>query len=97
MSDLGDVSNSSSFLAMLKDKRTIKFGARCREINRKYEENNNQEVDNGVYNQFDETDSDHSRRSLEEEVDQAIELQENKETTEKLEQDASLTPLETAS
>jgi hypothetical protein len=30
----------------------ISYGFMCREPNRKYEENNNQDIDNGVYNEF---------------------------------------------
>ena len=55
-------------LIVSKDK--IKFGPRVREVNRKYEENNNQEVDNGVYNQFEDSDSD--KASKEEEIDKAV-------------------------
>lgn len=37
---------------MLVDRRVIKFAARVKDVNRQYEMNNNQEVDNGVYNKF---------------------------------------------
>ena len=53
------------------DKNPIRFGHKVREVNRKYEENNNENVDNGVYNQF-ETDSDQSYKSQNAEVDQAV-------------------------
>ena len=58
---------SPSIKRMILSKEHIKFGPRVREIDRKYEENNNQEVDNGVYNQFEDSDSD--KASKEEEVD----------------------------
>jgi len=37
---------------MIKPRRCIKFSANCREKNRIYEQNNNAELDNGVYNEF---------------------------------------------
>lgn len=79
---------------MIVSKDKIKFGPRVREIDRKYEENNNQEVDNGVYNQFEDSDSD--KASKEEEVDHAMENQKRKfERCAEIE--AALTPLEIAS
>lgn len=33
-------------------RRIIKFSAKCREKNRIYEQNNNADLDNGVYNEF---------------------------------------------
>ena len=55
---------------MVRSNGIVWFGPKVREINRKYEENNNQEVDNGVYNQFEDSDSD--KESREEEIDMAI-------------------------
>ena len=37
---------------MLVPRRTIKFSTKCREKNRIYEQNNNADLDNGVYNEF---------------------------------------------
>jgi len=45
-----DASISPEIKWLILSKEKIKFGPKVREINRKYEENNNQEVDNGVYN-----------------------------------------------
>ena len=35
-----------------RDRKAIKFNAKCRDFNRQYEMNNNWELDNGVYNKF---------------------------------------------
>ncbi len=35
-----------------KRSKIIKFSKRCRDLNREYEENNNADLDNGVYNAF---------------------------------------------
>jgi serine/threonine protein kinase len=45
---------------MLRERRAVKFNAKCRDFNRQYEMNNNCELDNGVYNKFMES----SRTSL---------------------------------
>ena len=37
---------------MIAPRRTIKFSTKCREKNRIYEQNNNADLDNGVYNEF---------------------------------------------
>jgi len=37
---------------LLAPRRTIKFMTKCREKNRIYEQNNNADLDNGVYNEF---------------------------------------------
>jgi hypothetical protein len=37
---------------MLVSSKHLKFAAKCRDVNRQYEINNNQELDNGVYNNF---------------------------------------------
>jgi len=34
------------------NKKIIKFGAKCRDLDRQYEQNNNADLDNGVYNEF---------------------------------------------
>ena len=41
-------------LELMQPKRSkiIKFSKRCRDLNREYEENNNADLDNGVYNAF---------------------------------------------
>lgn len=41
-------------LQLMQPKRSkiIKFSKRCRDLNREYEENNNADLDNGVYNAF---------------------------------------------
>jgi hypothetical protein len=39
---------------MMVSKRHLKFAAKCREVDRQYEMNNNQELDNGVYNNVEE-------------------------------------------
>ena len=41
-------------LDLMQPKRSkiIKFSKRCRDLNREYEENNNADLDNGVYNAF---------------------------------------------
>ncbi|CAI2382573.1 unnamed protein product [Moneuplotes crassus] len=43
-----------------RDRKVLKFNAKCRDFNRQYEMNNNCELDNGVYNKFMES----SRASL---------------------------------
>jgi serine/threonine protein kinase len=42
---------------MLRERRAVKFNAKCRDFNRQYEMNNNCELDNGVYNKFMESSS----------------------------------------
>jgi hypothetical protein len=37
---------------MIMPRRVIKFAKKCREKNRIYEQNNNADLDNGVYNEF---------------------------------------------
>ena len=37
---------------MNRDRKVIKFNAKCRDFNRQYEMNNNCDLDNGVYNKF---------------------------------------------
>ena len=37
---------------LIYDRRVIRYAPRVKDINRQYELNNNQEVDNGVYNKF---------------------------------------------
>lgn len=37
---------------LIAPRRTIKFSTKCREKNRIYEQNNNADLDNGVYNEF---------------------------------------------
>lgn len=39
-------------LRMIMPRRVIKFAKKCREKNRIYEQNNNADLDNGVYNEF---------------------------------------------
>lgn len=79
------------------------FNARVREINRKYEEDNNQNVDNGVYNQFETEESDDSPRAQKVEVDEAIlnrDIKAAKERAAEMDDDdmrIDLTPLEVAS
>lgn len=34
------------------NKKAVKFSAQCRDANRQYEQNNNADLDNGVYNEF---------------------------------------------
>ncbi len=38
--------------SMVLDRKYVKFAARCKDIDRQYEMNNNCELDNGVYNKF---------------------------------------------
>ena len=38
-----------SIVDMLVDRKAIKFAAKAKEIDRQYEQNNNAELDNGVY------------------------------------------------
>lgn len=35
-----------------KKSKIIKFSKKCRDLNREYEQNNNADLDNGVYNAF---------------------------------------------
>lgn len=35
-----------------KRSKIVRFSKRCRDLNREYEENNNADLDNGVYNAF---------------------------------------------
>ncbi len=42
----------SSIEDLVRTRQAIRFGAKVREINRQYEQNNNQELDNGVYNKM---------------------------------------------
>ena len=37
---------------MIQSKACLKFSHKCREIDRQYEVNNNAELDNGVYHEF---------------------------------------------
>ena len=37
---------------LITPRRVIKFSTKCREKNRIYEQNNNADLDNGVYNEF---------------------------------------------
>lgn len=37
---------------IMRSRKALKFHARCRDVNRQYEMNNNCELDNGVYNKF---------------------------------------------
>ncbi len=55
-SDLDQINNSlsDSVKEMIQDRSCLKFAARVREVDRKYEANNNQELDNGVYHKFEE-------------------------------------------
>ena len=39
-------------IQLIAPRRTIKFSTKCREKNRIYEQNNNADLDNGVYNDF---------------------------------------------
>jgi hypothetical protein len=39
-------------LRMIMPRKVIKFAKKCREKNRIYEQNNNADLDNGVYNDF---------------------------------------------
>lgn len=73
----------------------VKFSAKCRDCNRQYEQNNNQEVDNGVYNQFESSDSNGSQRSEVDEVVWKMKIWEESERCIDLE--LALTPLEIAS
>lgn len=43
---------SDSIKELLESKRIIKFAARCRDIDRQYEINNNADLDNGVYHKY---------------------------------------------
>ena len=43
---------------MIVPKKVVKFGAKCRDLDRQYEQNNNDELDNGVYNQCADDDDD---------------------------------------
>lgn len=38
---------------MIIPRRVIKFATKCRDFNRQYENNNNADLDNGVYNNID--------------------------------------------
>lgn len=38
--------------SMIVPRRVVKFARKCREKNRIYEQNNNADLDNGVYNEF---------------------------------------------
>ena len=53
-----DVNFSESFRSMMRSRKAVVFSGRCREINRNYEENNNQDMDNGVYNEVDSEEED---------------------------------------
>jgi len=46
---------STGEVPIIEKGRAIKFSAKCRDVDRQYEKNNNGEVDNGVYNKFVET------------------------------------------
>jgi len=39
-------------IKLIVPRRVIKFAKKCREKNRIYEQNNNADLDNGVYNEF---------------------------------------------
>jgi hypothetical protein len=45
---------SDSIKALIAPRNIIKFGPRVRDIDRQYENNNNADLDNGVYHKFDE-------------------------------------------
>lgn len=50
ISQLSD--STKKYIREMMDKGAVKFHARCRDVNRQYEQNNNWELDNGVYNKF---------------------------------------------
>ncbi len=37
---------------MIVPKRVLKFNPKCKDVDRQYEQNNNADLDNGVYNNF---------------------------------------------
>lgn len=47
---------SESIKALIVDRRIIKFGPKVRDIDKQYEINNNADLDNGVYHNFEEED-----------------------------------------
>jgi len=46
----GNFSWSSSIKALIVPRKHLRFLPRCKDLNRQYEQNNNDELDNGVYN-----------------------------------------------
>ena len=42
----------SSNVSVYAKNQVVKFAARCREVDRQYEAQNNSKLDNGVYNKF---------------------------------------------
>ena len=50
------VSLSESIKELIVDRRIIKFGPKVRDIDKQYEINNNADLDNGVYHNFEEED-----------------------------------------
>lgn len=64
-----DIQLSDTFKEMVRSKKAIQFKGKTREINRKYEENNNGEMDNGVYNESDSDGSDHFRSKRDDDLD----------------------------
>ena len=49
---------SDSIKELIEDRRIIKFGARVRDIDRQYEINNNADLDNGVYHNYEDDEED---------------------------------------
>lgn len=47
-----DAETKKMIREFMQDRKCVKFHARCRDVNRQYELNNNCELDNGVYNKF---------------------------------------------
>lgn len=50
--ELFDWPESVKELLQPKKSKIVKFSMKCRDLNREYEENNNEDLDNGVYNAF---------------------------------------------
>lgn len=68
-----------------KRSKIIKFSKRCRDLNREYEENNNADLDNGVYNAFvNEQEMEAERQQQEEMMLQAKKEDELKKTGKQL-------------
>jgi hypothetical protein len=66
---------------MMQTKRCIKFAARVRDINKQYENNNNAELDNGVYHKLEEEEAKAPEsKKLDEGID-SLQSSFNKETS----------------
>ena len=59
---------------MILPKRVLKFAPKCKDLDRQYEQNNNADLDNGVYNNFiNENEENKSSKSKEENEDKKSE------------------------